>query len=61
MPGLVPGISRLALAGTYKHVDGRDRPGHDKLTVADAISQAAYRYRSRHFANRSTSRAESAR
>ena len=53
MPGLVPGIHVFALVGTHKHVDGRDigvrkhavlrtaMPGHDKLTVADAISQAA--------------------
>ncbi|SED13947.1 hypothetical protein SAMN05444171_3245 [Bradyrhizobium lablabi] len=30
MPGLVPGIHVLAFAD--KDVDGRDKPGHDKVT-----------------------------
>src|SRR5688572_26871710 len=29
MPGLVPGIHGLTTAVTTKHVDGRDKPGHD--------------------------------
>jgi hypothetical protein len=32
MPGLVPGIHVLLPSGE-KDVDGRDKPGHDEVTV----------------------------
>jgi hypothetical protein len=32
MPGLVPGIHEFALEPS-RDVDGRDKPGHDKLFV----------------------------
>jgi hypothetical protein len=35
MPGLVPGIHVFVLFPTLKDVDGRDKPGHDDVTVFD--------------------------
>jgi hypothetical protein len=32
MPGLVPGIHAFLGAGTKQDVDGRDKPGHDKIS-----------------------------
>ena len=31
MPGLVPGIHVFAALARVKDVDGRDKPGHDRL------------------------------
>ena len=42
MPGLVPGIHVLALA-LNEDMDGRDKPGHDKLHYA-SISSATSKF-----------------
>src|SRR5258707_13880564 len=39
MPGLVPGIH--VLATTKKDVDGRDKPGHDGLSMSQQPTQYA--------------------
>jgi hypothetical protein len=39
MPGLVPGIH--VLLSCNKDVDGRDKPGHDELTIGDSFGQTA--------------------
>ena len=43
MPGLVPGIHALPRFNKEeKDVDGRDKPGHDKLSIAALHSRLAY-------------------
>ena len=37
MPGLVPGIHAWSATRVKKNVDGRDKPGHDELSLSVSI------------------------
>ena len=44
MPGLVPGIHVLFHVREVKDVDGRDKPGHDVLTMCACRRKLTARY-----------------